>query len=112
MLKKKFRRRVKPLSLKTFGELLERTVDAIEQRVAGRLKSEFATKEDILALTTKEDIKVLDDKIKVLDDKTESLKSDIKDLKGLIVDRYLEIHGKTHERIERRITKLETIDSL
>ena len=42
----------------------------------------------------------------------QSVKADIAALKEIIIDRYMEVHGAEHKKIEQRIAKLETAISI
>ena len=100
-----------PFGLAAFKKLLERTADTIESGVVGRIKEELDKKpdrEELAQKADKSDIEALKSDIEALRSDFEALRSDFKELKELIVDRYLEIHKKTHVQIERRLQKLET----
>lgn len=83
--------KVSPATLKAFEKILERSLESLEQRVTGRIRG---------------DIKDLEQNLRAeLAKKAD--KSDVEDLKNVVL-KYMEIHGKTHEKIETRLNKLET----
>ncbi|MEK7288303.1 MAG: hypothetical protein AAB091_07080 [Elusimicrobiota bacterium] len=92
-----------PFGLRAFQEILERTLDALEQRVTGRLKNDLATKEDIQAIrddmATKEDLRRLETKIDGMLTRQEFLN---------VFERYTKLHQKTHVTIEERLIKIES----
>lgn len=98
------------LDLKAFQEILERTTDMLEQRLVGRLTAIMATKEELAEFRTQvqQNFNGLQQNFDGLQQNFNSLQQNFDGLKDLIVNRYMEIHKKTHQKIEDRLQKVET----
>lgn len=100
--------KVSPATLKAFEKILERSLESLEQRVTGRIRGDIKDLEQNLRaeLAKKADVEGMFNKLNAeLAKKAD--KSDVEDLKNVVL-KYMEIHGKTHEKIETRLNKLET----
>lgn len=86
------------LNLKSFQEILERTHNILERRLIGRIHEEFDKRFDSIDQHFNEIEAKLDDR---------PTRREVVDL----FDRYMDIHQKKHEKIEERLTKIETTAS-
>lgn len=92
------------LNLKAFQEVLERTLETLENRVVGRLKADMATKEDLKKL--KEDLNQLATKEEMRSGFQEVSKR-LSNIEKPVSHMIFKQHGPKLDDHEERIQKLE-----